>query len=274
MNTPSQLPSRRRFIRQSAGAALALGVWPGCATNKENGRGGEFAFVALNDAHYSSPQCSQFFERVTASMKSHVVKPEFCLMIGDLAEHGTERELGGMRDVLRGFGMPFHAVIGNHDYSSQTDRSSWDRSFARSLNHHFEHRGWNIVGLDSSEGLKYQDTSIQPTTLGWLDDNLRKLDKKLPTILFTHFPLGPGARYRPKNADELLERFKDFNIVSVLNGHFHSFTEKIVGQTVFTTNKCCSISRNNHDGTKEKGYFLCHAKEGRMVREFIEVKMS
>jgi hypothetical protein len=46
----------------------------------------------------------------------------------------------------------------------------------------------------------------------------------------------------------------------------------MVRNTVFTTNKCCSISRGNHDGTKEKGYFLCRAKEGRIEREFVEVK--
>lgn len=274
MKSDEPRASRREWLRYTAGTALALGLWPGCAMNRDNGRGGEFTFVALNDTHYSSPQCPQFFERVTESIKSRSSKLEFCLVIGDLSEHGTESELGAMRDVLRGLKVPVHAVIGNHDYASQTDRSPWDRLFKGSLNYHFEHRGWNVVGLDSSEGVKYQETSIQSATLRWMDDNLRKLDKKLPTVLFTHFPLGPGARYRPKNADALLERFEDFNIVSVLNGHFHSFTEKTVGETVFTTNKCCSIARNNHDGTKEKGYFLCRAKEGRIVREFIEVRMA
>ena len=75
------------------------------------------------------------------------------------------------------------------------------------------------------------------------------------------------------NADDLLERFQDFNVVAVFNGHFHGFTEHEVRGTVFTTNKCCSISRGNHDQTTEKGYFLCRAQDGRITREFIEVKM-
>ncbi len=266
--------TRREWIRHSAGAALALGLWPGCATNKDNGRGGEFTFIAINDTHYCSPQCPQFFERVTASIKAHSTTPEFCLVIGDLAQDGKQSELGPMRDLLRGFGMPSHVVIGNHDYISQTDRSVWDQLFPNSLNYHFRHRGWQVMGLDSSEGIKYANTSIQPETFRWVDSHLHKLDQKQPTILFTHFPMGPGMRYRPKNADDLLERFEDFNIVAVFNGHFHSATEHKVRETVFTTNKCCSIARGNHDGTKEKGYFLCRAKEGRIEREFIEVKAA
>ena len=264
--------SRREWIRNSAAATLALGLWPGCARFAGNGRGGEFTFIEINDAHYTSPKCPEWFERVTASIRAHMPKPELCLMVGDLAEKGTAAELGAMRDVLRGLAMPFQVVIGNHDYASQTDRARWDELFPGSLNYHFQHRGWQFVALDSSDGLKYEKTSILPATLQWIDEHAPKLDRKLPTILFTHFPLGPGTTYRPLNTDEMLERFKDFNLVAVFNGHFHGFTERKVRETVFTTNKCCSISRGNHDKTTEKGYFLCRAKDGRIERKFIEVK--
>jgi hypothetical protein len=69
----------------------------------------------------------------------------------------------------------------------------------------------------------------------------------------------------------LLNRFKAYNLRAVFNGHFHSFTERDKGDYIITTNKCCSFRRNNHDGTPEKGFFVCKAKSGRIVREFIEV---
>ena len=75
----------------------------------------------------------------------------------------------------------------------------------------------------------------------------------------------------PHSADELLLRFKEHNLQAVFNGHFHGFTERKLGRVTLTTNKCCSISRENHDGTKEKGYFLCTAKDGKVTREFAEV---
>lgn len=265
--------SRRAWLRDSAAAALAFGLWPGCARFGGNGRGQDFSFIEINDTHYTSPKCPAWFERVTASARALRPQPELCLMVGDLAEQGTAQELGAMRDVLRNLGMPYHVVIGNHDYATQTDRSDWEKLFPGTLNYHLQHRGWQIVALDSTEGKNYEKTRIQPTTSGWLDDHVRKLDRRQPTILFTHFPLGPGTPYRPLNADDLLERFQDFNVVAVFNGHYHGFTEHQVRETVFTTNKCCSISRGNHDQTTEKGYFLCRARDGRITREFIEVKI-
>ena len=263
--------SRRECLRLGTSALFSIGLWPGCLRAAENGRGGAFTFVAINDAHFQSPECPKWFERVRASILSQEPKPELCLMAGDLAEHGTEAELGPMRDVLGSLNMPYHAVIGNHDYVSDTDRSAWDELFPRSLNYHFEHRGWRFIGLDSSEGTKWEKTLIQPATLRWLDDTLQKLDRRTPTIVFTHFPLGEAVSMRPLNADDLLERLKEFNLVAVFNGHHHGFTERKSGRAILTTNRCCAISRANHDKTKEKGYFLCSAEEGAVRREFVEV---
>lgn len=265
---------RREALRLSAGAMLALGVWPGCARWSGQRTAGPFSFVVINDAHFQSPQCPAWFERVSASLRAQASRPELCLMVGDLAEHGTPSELGPMREVLQSFRLPFHAVIGNHDYVSNTDRSAWDKSFPRSLNYHFEHRGWQFIGLDSSDGTRSQNTKIQPATLSWLDDDLRKLDPAKPTVVFTHFPLGTLTPMRPLNANDLLERFRPFNLVAVFNGHFHGFTQRQAGRTTLTTNRCCAISRNNHDGTPEKGYFLCTASEGEIRREFVEVKRA
>ena len=108
----------------------------------------------------------------------------------------------------------------------------------------------------------------------WVDDNLRKLDKNRPLVIFTHFPLGPTVRYRPLNTDDLLERFKPYNLQAVLSGHWHGFTERHVGSATFTTNKCCSLKRGNHDGTKEKGYFVCNAADGKITRRFVEISSA
>jgi 3',5'-cyclic AMP phosphodiesterase CpdA len=270
---PSQAKfSRREWLGYSAGALLSLGLWPGCARFSDNGRGGNFSFVVVNDTHYQSEKCGVWFERVAFSIKSQNPRPEFCLMVGDLAEHGTTDELGAMRDALHSFGTPYHAVIGNHDYASPIDRRSYEELYPRSVNYHFVHRGWQFIGLDSSEAMQYRNTRIQPATFQWLDQTLPKLNRAQPTVVFTHFPLGAGVLMRPMNADDLLARFLEFNLVAVYNGHFHGFTERTLRQTVLTTNKCCAISRANHDGTKEKGYFLCTASAGGIEREFAEVR--
>ena len=65
---------------------------------------------------------------------------------------------------------------------------------------------------------------------------------------------------------------KPFNLAAAFNGHYHAFTEKKIGESIVTTNRCCSHAKNNHDGTKEKGYFLVDAKDGKLNRQFVEVK--
>lgn len=264
--------SRRAMLRTSAASLLAAGCWPGSLEAEADAAPGEFWFLAVNDLHYVDQRCGKWFESVVRQMKGHAEKIDFCLAAGDLTEHGTAKEHGPMREVLQALGFPCYVVIGNHDYRTQTDRKAYDDCHPDRTNYHFEHRGWQFLGLDSSDGVKYQKVAASPQTLRWLDDTLPKLGKKKPTVVFTHFPVGPLVIYRLTNADDLLDRFKEFNLQAVFSGHFHSFTERKVAAVTLTTNRCCSFARNNHDGTKEKGYFLCHARDGKITRKFIEVK--
>ena len=266
---PTALP-RRAALRLGAGTLLSLGLWPGALRAEGNGKGGEFTFIAVNDLHYLNEKCGPWFERVVVQMKE--ARPAFCLMGGDWTEKGTSAELGPVKEVFGKLGVPVYGVIGNHDYRTQTDRAMYEQLFPDRLNYRFEHAGWQFVALDSSDGLRYKDTKIQPATLGWLDDQLPKLDPARPTVVLTHFPLGPDTMMRPRNADEVLARFKAVNLRAVFSGHFHAFTERTVGETILTTNRCCSFSRGNHDSSKEKGFFVCRAKEGKITREFVEVK--
>jgi 3',5'-cyclic AMP phosphodiesterase CpdA len=188
-----------------------------------------------------------------------------------LCEKGAPAELTGIRDLLKQANRETKVVIGNHDWTSQTDRKAYEELYPDSINYSFQHMGWQFIGLDTSYGVEWQNTAIQKPTFDWLDQNLPKLDKRRPTILFTHFPLGEGVRYRPTNAEDLLNRFKEFNLKAVFNGHFHGATEKSRGDYLITTNKCCARQRNNHDGTREKGFLACKAKDGKIIRQFVQV---
>lgn len=259
--------SRRAALRSlGAGALLASGLWPGHAFGKP---GGSFRFVVVNDLHYIDEACGKWLAGVVTKIKAE--KPDFCLIAGDLTEHGKEDHLKAVREVLGGLGVPYHVVVGNHDYATHTDRAPYEQVFPNQLNYSFEHKGWQVIGLDTSEGTHYQDTRIQPATLRWVDEHLRKFDRKAPTVILTHFPLGPDVQYRPLNADELLERFIDFNLRAVFSGHFHGFTERTVRDTILTTNRCCSLKRNNHDKTTEKGFFACEADGEHVLRTFVQV---
>ena len=263
------LMGRRKALRHlGAGTLLTLGLWPGALRAAGNGQGGSFRFVVINDTHYLTDQCGDYFHGVVEEMKKH--KPDLCLHGGDLTDNGEARHLAAVKSVFRGLGVPVYPVIGNHDYLTQTDRQTYVQMFPLRMNYFIRHRGWQLIGLDTSDGQRYEKTLIQPATFRWLDDYLPHLSKSRPTIILTHFPLGAGVQYRPLNADALLDRLRDYNVVAVFNGHYHGFTERKNGGMVLTTNRCCSLQRDNHDGTREKGYFICRAGDGVVIREFVE----
>lgn len=266
-------PLTRRAALQTlgAGALLSLGLWPGVLRAAgATPPAGTFTFAVINDTHYMSPECGAWLERVVALIKAE--SPDFCLHVGDLVEKGQPDHLAIVRDLFAGLGKPVHVQIGNHDHLSPTDRTAYESVFPDRINYTFTHRGWQFVGLDSTEGTNFDKTSISATTLRWVDENLPRLDRTRPLVLFTHFPLGEGVQHRPLNADALLDRFRDHNLQAVFNGHFHGYTEHTFAHATVTTNRCCALKRNNHDGTKAKGFFICTARDGLVTRRFVEVK--
>jgi hypothetical protein len=264
--------SRRRLMKMGAGTLLAAGLWPG-ALAAQDALAPDFSFVCVNDLHYIDQGCVPFFHGMVQKMKPASRDARLLLVVGDTCENGTPAQLAGIKEVLMSTGMILKVVPGNHDWTSQTDRKAYDQAWTDSLNYTFDHAGWQFIGMDTTDGVKYQDTSILKPTLDWADQMLPKLDKKRPLILFTHFPLGQGVKYQPANAEGLLNRFKEFNLRAVFNGHYHAYTERLAGNAacLITTNKCCSFRRNNHDNTPEKGFFACSTKDGKVVREFVEV---
>jgi len=269
---PRTIPRREALRRVSAGTLLALGLWPGALRADNDTPAGSFRFLVINDTHCLTPECSHYLEGVVAQMKG--AQAQLCLHAGDLTDKAEGEYFEAVKDIFRRLPGSMYPVIGNHDYRTQTDRQAYTQSFPAHLNYSFDHRGWQFIGLDTCEGQHYEKTKIQPATFQWLDDYLPRLDKKKPTVVLTHFPLGAGVTYRPANADELLDRFREFNLQAVFSGHYHGFTERHAEKIVLTTNRCCSLKRDNHDGTKEKGYFVCTARDGQIQRSFVEYKPS
>ncbi|HKQ40200.1 MAG TPA: metallophosphoesterase, partial [Verrucomicrobiae bacterium] len=202
---------REALGKLSPAVLLSLGLWPG-ALNAATKGGDGFRFIVVNDLHYMSPECGQWLEKMTARMKSHG-DVDLCIVAGDMTEYGKPEDHGAVRDILHVLNIPVHVVVGNHDYlTGSGERVAFDAIYPKSLNYAFRHRGWQFIGLDTTAGLKFENTSIQRHTFDWVDEHVRKLDNDRPTILFTHFPMGPSVKYRPLNADALLERFKPLNL--------------------------------------------------------------
>jgi len=263
--------SRREMLRLLA-PAVALGFAPRLSLQAANNETGAalFSFIAVNDLHFLDEQCTPWFQRVVHKMKESAPQAELCLISGDVSDRGSADELRTVRDVFSALEIPVHTVPGNHDYLSQEDGSGYDTVFPERRNYQFTHKGWQFIGLDTTEGLHSKDTMIAPAALSF--SAKETLDTAAPTIVLTHFPLGVGVAMRPRNADALLESLFKLNLRAAFSGHWHGASEKHAGKAVLTTDRCCSRVRQNADGSPLKGWFVCDAlADGSVTRRFVEV---
>ena len=262
----AQALTRRDALRLASAPLVALGL-PRFAQAGEAAPG--FTFIAVNDLHFSDAECAPFFRNVVARMKASAPAAAFCLMAGDLADRGTAAQYAPLREIFAGLGVPLHAVPGNHDYLTDRDRSAYDAAFPGKLNYTFQHRGWQFIGLDSTQGTDFDETKISQATLAWLDATLPKLDPAAPTVVFTHFPLGPGTVYRPRNAGALLERLGKLNLRGTFSGHWHGLNEQRLDAAELIVNRCCARIRGNRDGSPLKGWWVCKASaNGTLTHRF------
>jgi 3',5'-cyclic AMP phosphodiesterase CpdA len=265
LNSTSPL-TRRTALRLASAPIITLGLSRFVhAADKAQG----FTFIAVNDLHYFDDECAPFFRHVVTQMRASAPEAAFCLIAGDVADGGEAAQLSAVRDIFRGLEVPFHTVPGNHDYLTQSDRSGYDAIFPNKLNYAFDHGGWQFIGLDSTQGTDYDETLVAASTLAWLDATLPTLDRSAPTVAFTHFPLGEGVTYRPRNADVVLAKLRTLNLRAAYSGHWHGLSELRVGETEVVTNRCCARIRGNRDGSPLKGWWVCHAApDGKLTRRF------
>ncbi len=268
---PSDRIDRRQFLKCTALGLLATSLGSSACAG-DNPQDASFNFIVVNDTHYKDDNCAAYlraaFEQMTERHRF-----DFVLVAGDVSTMGKPEELTAFRNITKEcLPVPVHCVLGNHDCPGP-DRRAWVETYGMdSVNFSFDHKGWTFLGIDTTDRGKSSDVVVSPETLAWIRNTLRSTPSRRPLVLFGHHPLAEGVHYRVVNADEILNLFAAHNLRHVFNGHFHGLTEKKSGSVNLTTNRCLSFSRGNHDGSKEKGYFLARAADGNVTYEFVEFK--
>ena len=185
----------------------------------------EYDFIVVTDSHIGvsrkyaplSPD-NQFISWLSGMEPSS--RPSFCLILGDIADHGYEDEFLQFADFvaeIEALGVKVFNSVGNHDlYQSGWDL--WkDNCYPHTSFYKFQTSSYSFYSLDTGTG-----------TIGEKQLKLLKADLEedpLPKIIFTHYPIYTDIFFF--NFDDTTDRnllmnyCSQNNVKLYLSGHLH-----------------------------------------------------
>jgi Icc protein len=244
---------RRKFLLRSAMAAVSIPFLQSSCNNKDERKQDEgninsFEFVFMTDIHIKSEMnAPKGFQM--AIDKVNEINPDFVITGGDLVYdvmrgnyEKSESLFNLYKEMSKGFLMPVHNCIGNHDlfgiYEESPENENhpdykygmWERHFGDTY-YSFDHKGWHFItlnSLDVTTNKKYQGVFHKEQLL-WLAEDLRNVDEETPIVITTHIPMmctysqlneNAGSR-TVSNGFEVFKMLEGYNLKLVLQGHIH-----------------------------------------------------
>ena len=261
--------SRRQFIGLTAGLGISTAAGTALPAFAE---GETLRFVAINDIHVKDQASVEIVIRAVTEMNS-IAGLDFVVVVGDLGTDGTRREMMLAESALERLRVPYFSVPGNYDYDLTVGDgyANYDASFGR-RQWQVSQTGWAFLGLDTCNET-VSEVTIPDERMAWLEQQLKGIAEARPIALFAHHPFNPNTlAFRVRNAEEVMSLFGHHNLRMVISGHYHGNQIEHRDGVLFTTTSCCSTTRANFDGTREKG-FRYFELEGPTIRHrFVEVR--
>ncbi len=220
-----------------------------------------FRFAYVSDTHLYARGMNHRFARAAVKAVEDVnaldPQPDFVLFGGDLAQLGRPDELDLGHQIIKEIKAPVKMMVGEHDWYLDMGEK-WREMFGPG-HYSFEHKEVHFVVLNSvvekdfwtAKGYKPEermaivagldDNRQSPFEVGeeqrdWLRQDLAKVDKNTPVVVFSHSPL--YKLYKPWNfwtddAEQVQELLKPFDTVSVIHGHTHQLLTNRIGNIHF-----------------------------------------
>jgi len=208
-----------------------------------------FRFAYVSDSHLFARGMTHRFAKAVVKAVEDVnaldPQPDFVLFGGDLAQLGRPDELALGQQILKDLKAPVKMMVGEHDWYFDMgekwremfgpDRYSFDHKGVHfvTLNSVVEEDFWTakgytpeqrmaiVAGLDDGRQSRFE---VGEEQRAWLKDDLAKVDKKTPIVVFSHSPL--YKYYEPwnfwtKDAEQVQALLFPFKTVTVIHGHTH-----------------------------------------------------
>jgi calcineurin-like phosphoesterase family protein len=233
---------RREFLRLAGlgGVVFASGLGFGAnAAAAKVQKQEEFYWVQLSDSHWGfegaavNPDARGTLKKAVDAVNSLSYQPDFVVFTGDLT-HTTDdpaerrKRLTGFREIVARLKVKTVKFMpGEHDAS--LDRGAAYREFFGETNYTFDHKGIHFIVLDN---VSDPGASIGDAQLGWLKNDLAKLDKDARIVVFTHrplFDLYPQWDWATRDGAKAIDLLMPYLNVTVFYGHIHQEHHEMTG---------------------------------------------
>lgn len=185
---------------------------------------GRFHFIHFTDAHLGSGVGNKNMPLGVEDIKNNFSYASFLVGGGDQVEFGTPKEYEYYKSLINPLEMNKYYIPGNHE-ARWTDAGKG--YFKRYFNHPYlswDYEGIHFVALDSTIA-KSQHGHLEKQMLMWLTEDLKKVEKEMPIVLFSHHPIfwdeaTDYSKYMDNDWD-LWQVIKDYNVSAIFTGHGH-----------------------------------------------------
>ena len=260
-------PNRRDFLKGAGVLAAASSLPLSLVEIVFADASQNFRFAYISDAHIQHIEGARFVRnwdrgliRAVAETNLLAPKPDFVVFGGDLAQLGMKAEIDHGAEILSRLQCKTYCVMGEHDYYLDLGEY-WSELFGPQY-HSFDHKGVHFVVLNSV--LTYDDWTYNrwpsaeqrmlemagldnpngsPFMVGekqreWLREDLEKLDKNTPLVVFSHSPLQKiykGWNFWTEDAEEIQLLLRPFAKATVIYGHVHQIQYNQIGNITFNS---------------------------------------
>ena len=210
--------------------------------------GADFAFAQISDSHIgfnkpANPDVTATLREAIAKLNALPQTPEFVLHTGDLSQLSKAEEFDTLDQSLKSVhtGKIF-SVPGEHDVLNDNGKQYRERFGRETVGdgwYSFGHKGAHFIGLVNVLNLKAGGLgTLGQEQLEWLENDVKKLKRSTPIVVFAHIPLWavyPDWGWGTDDSEQALAYLKRFGSVTVLNGHIHQTMQKVEGNLTFHT---------------------------------------
>lgn len=217
---------RDDFVEQRSNKITSVQT-PSSIENKD-----EYSFIIITDVHFGADEdrsCDQKFFTWLQNMKIEN-RPDFCICLGDIAEHGYSSEIDSYIEftnkLKNDFAIETYTIIGNHDlYNSGW--KYWKENvspYTSFFEYNTDKYDWYFLDSASCSIGREQYTQLESA----MNANSKK------KIVFSHYPFYANGQFyfclqNTIERNSMLTLFEQTNVSHIFVGHTHQRYTSYIG---------------------------------------------